>query len=158
MNIQLIRIDDRLIHGQVVLGWASHLNTKQIILCDDSVAANDWEKELYLSIIPKGMEAKILAVQELAELLKNEANDLSSAIILVNSPTTIEELLELGAPIKNVNVGGIHFKEGRKKILNYLYLNEDEVEAFKRCIEKGVHFECQDIPVCKRTPLAKLIE
>ncbi|MEJ2545817.1 MAG: PTS sugar transporter subunit IIB [Calditrichaceae bacterium] len=158
MNIQLIRIDDRLIHGQVVIGWAGHLKTKQIILCEDSVAENEWEKELYLSIVPDNIKAKIMTTAELAEYLKDSHLDLEKTIILVNSPRVIEKLIHLGAPINKVNVGGIHFKDGRKKVLNYLYLNEDEIDSFKRCIDKGVEFDCQDVPLCKRTPLGKLIQ
>ncbi len=158
MEIQLIRIDDRLIHGQVVIGWAGHLKTKQIILCEDSVAKNDWEKELYLSIVPQHIKAKIMTTVELAEYLKDSHLDLKKTIVLVNSPRVIENLIQLGAPINKVNVGGIHFKDGRRKILNYLYLNEEEINSFKRCIEMGVEFDCQDIPLCKRTPLRKLIQ
>ena len=158
MDIQLIRIDDRLIHGQVVIGWAGHLKTKQIILCEDSVAKNDWEKELYLSIVPEHIKANIMTTAELAEYLKDSHLDLKKTIILVNSPSVIEKLIQLGAPINKVNVGGIHFKDGRRKILNYLYLDDDEIASFKRCINKGVEFDCQDIPLCKRTPLGKLIQ
>lgn len=158
MDIQLIRIDDRLIHGQVVIGWAGYLKTRQIILCEDSVADNDWEKELYLSIVPKHIEAYVMTTKELAEYLKNPHLDLHKTIVLVNSPKVIEQLIQMGAPINKVNVGGIHFKDGRKKLLNYLYLNDDEIDSFKRCIDKGVEFDCQDIPLCKRTPLGKLIQ
>ena len=158
MDIQLIRIDDRLIHGQVVIGWAGYLKTRQIILCEDSVADNDWEKELYLSIVPKHIEAHVMTTKELAEYLKNSHLDLHKTIVLVNSPKVIEQLIQMGAPINKVNVGGIHFKDGRKKLLNYLYLNDDEIDSFKRCIDKGVEFDCQDIPLCKRTPLGKLIQ
>lgn len=158
MDIQLIRIDDRLIHGQVVIGWAGHLKTKQIILCEDTIAKNDWEKELYLSIVPEHIKAKIMTTAELAEYFKDSYLDLGKTIILVNSPRVIENLVQLGAPINKVNVGGIHFKDGRKKLLNYLYVNEDEIASFKRCIDKGVEFDCQDIPLCKRTPLRKLIQ
>ena len=158
MDIQLIRIDDRLIHGQVVIGWAGHLKTKQIILCEDTIAKNDWEKELYLSIVPEHIKAKIMTTAELAEYFKDSYLDLGKTIILVNSPRVIENLVQLGAPINKVNVGGIHFKDGRKKLLNYLYVNEDEIASFKRCIDKGVEFDCQDIPLCKRTTLRKLIQ
>jgi len=158
MNIQLIRIDDRLIHGQVVIGWAGHLKTRQIILCEDSIAQNEWEKELYLSIVPDNIKAKIMTTLELAEYLKDSHLDLEKTIILVNSPRVIEKLIKLGAPINKVNVGGIHFKDGRKKLLNYLYVDDDEIASFKRCIDKGVEFHCQDIPFCKQTPLRKLIQ
>lgn len=157
MNIQLVRIDDRLIHGQVVLGWARHLNTKRIILCDDTVASSDWEKELYLSMVPLDIEGLVLSVPELVEHIQTSDTDLSRTIILVNSPKTIEKLIDSGIALKQVNVGGIHFRQGRKKILNYLYLDEEEVQAFKRCIEKGVIFECQDVPVCKSSSLEKLL-
>ena len=158
MNIQLVRIDDRLIHGQVVIGWAGHLNTKRIILCDASVAENDWEKELYLSSVPEQIEAYVMTTAKTIKYINEHNDDLNSTMILVNSPLVIEDLIRNGIQIDKVNVGGIHFKEGRKKLLNYLYLNEDEINSFKRCIDHGVQFDCQDIPLCKRTPLSKLIQ
>jgi len=158
MNIQLVRIDDRLIHGQVVIGWAGHLNTKRIILCDASVAENDWEKELYLSSVPEQIEAYVMTTEQTINYINEHKDDLNSTMILVNSPVIIEDLIKNGIQIDKVNVGGIHFKEGRKKLLNYLYLNEDEINSFKRCIDHGVQFDCQDIPLCKRTPLSKLIQ
>jgi len=158
MNIQLVRIDDRLIHGQVVIGWAGHLNTKRIILCDASVAGNDWEKELYLSSVPEQIEAYVMTTAQTIKYINEHNDDLNSTMILVNSPLVIEDLIRNGIQIDKVNVGGIHFKEGRKKLLNYLYLNEDEINSFKRCIDHGVQFDCQDIPLCKRTPLSKLIQ
>jgi mannose/fructose/N-acetylgalactosamine-specific phosphotransferase system component IIB len=158
MNIQLVRIDDRLIHGQVVIGWAGHLNTKRIILCDASVAENDWEKELYLSSVPEQIEAYVMTTAQTIKYINEHNDDLNSTMILVNSPLVIEDLIRNGIQIDKVNVGGIHFKEGRKKLLNYLYLNEDEINSFKRCIDHGIQFDCQDIPLCKRTPLSKLIQ
>ncbi|HHJ53488.1 MAG TPA: PTS mannose/fructose/sorbose transporter subunit IIB [Caldithrix abyssi] len=156
--IQLFRIDDRLIHGQVVIGWATFLKTKQIVLCDDSVSENEWEKELYLSIVPDHMEAVVVNVAKLAEMLSDAETDLSKTIILVNGPQVMEQLLEHGASVERVNVGGIHYKEGRRKYLDYLYLNEEEVASFRRCMEKGVHFFCQDVPEARIIPLPKVFQ
>ncbi len=157
MGIQLFRIDDRLIHGQVVIGWASFLNSSKIILCDDSVSENEWEKELYLSIVPENIQSEVLDVPSMAQRLQDGAGDLKKAIILVSSPKVVEALLNAGVKLKQVNVGGIHFKEGRHKYLSYLYLDESEVSAFKRCIERGVRFECQDVPNSKKVPLEHIL-
>lgn len=146
MDIQLFRIDDRLIHGQVVIGWASYLHSKEIILCDNSVYANDWEKELYLSIVPEHIHPEVLDISHLKDLLRNGQIDLSKTIIVINSPVVVEKLLDAGLTLKNINVGGIHYKEGRKKYLPYLYLNDEEVESFRRCMAKGIVFQCQDVP------------
>lgn len=158
MDIQLFRIDDRLIHGQVVIGWAGYLRSEQIILCDDSVAANDWEKELYLSVVPEQIKAMVFSVSELTTHLLEDKDDYSKTIIVVNSPLIIERFLQAGVELKKVNIGGIHFKEGRKKYLPYLYLTEDEVDSFKRSTAKGVNFECQDMPASKAIPLSKVFE
>lgn len=157
MNIQLFRIDDRLIHGQVVIGWVSHLNSETIVLCDDSIYANDWEKELYLSIVPDNLNAYVLTIEGLVKELKNPNNDWGKTIILVGSPFVVEEILKHDVFIKKINVGGIHFKEGRKELLPFLFLNDDEIQSFKRLMEKGIHFYCQDVPTAKPIPLQKVL-
>ncbi len=156
INMQLFRIDDRLIHGQVVIGWASYLQSKQIILCDDSVCANEWERELYLSVVPEHMKAKVITVKELTELLSSDV-DLSQSIIVINSPMVLERMQQFGKAPAEVNVGGIHYKEGREQYLSYLYLNQDEVESFLRLIESGIIMNCQDVPGGKVTPLKAVL-
>ena len=157
-NIQLFRIDDRLIHGQVVIGWASKLNSDSIILCDNSVYENDWEKELYLSCAPKYLKITIFDVSGTINFLKTTDQDLSKTIILVNGPEAVEKLIEGGLQLQNINVGGMHFREGRKNFLPYLYLNDNEVNSFKRCIEKGVNFECLDVPTGNKVNLKNLLK
>lgn len=157
MNIQLFRIDDRLIHGQVVLGWAAFLHSRRIILCDDLVSENEWEKELYLSIVPSYIESLILTVRQTAELLKNNETDFSKTIILVNSPTVIEQILDLGIQLTKINVGGMHFQDSRKKYLPYLFLNEQEVESFYRIMKRGVQFNCLDVPQGKTVALENIL-
>ncbi len=158
MEIQLFRIDDRLIHGQVVIGWAQHLNSDTIVLCDDSVAANEWEKELYLSIVPDHIKAYVVGVDNLSKEAKKEDNDWGKTIILVNSPFTVEALWERHIVVRNVNVGGIHFKDGRREFLPYLFLNDEEINSFKRLMDKGVEFYCQDVPTAKPVSLKYVLE
>jgi len=157
MSIQLFRIDDRLIHGQVVIGWAGFLHSRKIILCDDSVCDNQWEKELYLSIVPDYIEAQILSVSETAELLKNPSSDLSNTIILVRAPDVVEELLRLGVRLSKINVGGLHFQEGREKYLPYIFLAESEVDSFMRLMKKGLRFDCLDVPQGKSVALETIL-
>ncbi len=157
MKVQLFRIDDRLIHGQVVIGWANFLNSEKVILCDDSVAENDWEKELYLSSVPEYLTASVLSIEQMAERLKAGEDDFSKTIVLVNSPFTVEKLVEQDANPETINVGGIHYKEGRREYLPYLFLNDQEVESFKKLMNQGIDFYCQDVPSARRIPLQKVL-
>ena len=157
MNVQLFRIDDRLIHGQVVIGWFNFLNSEKVILCDDSVAQNEWEKELYLSSVPDNVLAAVLSTDEMARQLKTSSIDLSKTIVLVNSPFVIETLVQKEAAPETVNVGGIHYKEGRREFLPYLFLNEQEIASFKKLMDLGIEFYCQDVPSAKPIPLQKVL-
>ncbi len=157
MSVQLFRIDDRLIHGQVAITWATALNSDSILLCDDSVCENEWEKELYLYASPEYLKISILCISETAQLLKEENRDLSKTILLVNSPFVIEALIKKGVTLNKVNVGGIHFREGRENLLPYLYLDEEEKTSFKRCLAQGIRFECLDVPTGNKIDLQKII-
>jgi PTS system mannose-specific IIB component len=157
MDLQLLRIDDRLIHGQVVIGWASKLNTREIVLCDDSVVENEWEKELYLACVPGPIAPRIMNVSDTAAYLKNDGNDLRRTILLVESPYVIEDLLDQGVPVEEVNVGGMHFKDQRRKFLPYLYMNDEEIEVFNRCMNRDVRFICLDVPNGKKIALERLL-
>lgn len=157
-NIQLFRIDDRLIHGQVVIGWASVLNSESIIVCDNSVYENEWAKELYLSCAPNSLKTTICNIPGTINLLKSPDKDLSRTIVLVNGPEAVEKLIDNGLHLEKINVGGMHFREGRKNFLPYLYLNDSEVNSFKRCMAKGVTFECLDVPTGNKINLKNLLK
>lgn len=158
MSVQLFRIDDRLIHGQVVLGWANYLRSKHVILCDNLVRNNEWERELYLLVVPDYLTCDVFGTEETSHFMRDHSQDMEHTILVVNSPEIIEELLELGVNQDLINVGGIHFKHGRKKYLPYLYLSDEEVLSFRRCMAKGIQFECQDMPNSKKLPLEEIIK
>ncbi len=156
MSVQLLRIDDRLIHGQVVIGWANYLQSRQIILCDDSICENDWERELYLSVVPEQMDARVITIKELVAM-NDEGTDFSHSIVVIKSPLILEKLILQGFVPSEVNVGGIHYKEGREPYLSYLYLDPEEVASFLRLIESGMILNCQDVPGGKITPLKTVL-
>jgi mannose/fructose/N-acetylgalactosamine-specific phosphotransferase system component IIB len=150
MDVQLFRVDDRLIHGQVVIGWVKYLKSKRIILCDSDVVKNKWEKELYLSCVPKNLEAIVFNLKETAAYLLNKIQQNDKTIVLVKSPITIARLIDVGYIPKEVNLGGMHYAENRKKYLPYLFLSPAEIECLKLVQKKGIYIYCQDIPTSKK--------
>lgn len=158
MPIVLYRIDERLIHGQVVTGWGNSLGLNRIVLANDQVASNPWERELYLACVPPEIKTTIHSVDEAINLIFQDGFKKEKTIILVDSPFDILRMVEGGIQIDWVNVGGIHSKKGRKKILPYLYLSKEEISAFKRLFLLGVRCECRDVPLAERKDLSTLLE
>ncbi len=158
MPILLYRIDERLIHGQVVVGWGNSLRLDRIVLANDKVASDPWERELYLACVPPQMEATIHSVDEVTDVIFQDRFKKSKTILLVDSPFDILRMAEKGVQIDWINVGGIHSKKGRKKILPYLYLAPEEICVFKKLFILGIRCECRDVPLAEKKDLSTLLE
>ena len=158
MDVQLFRIDDRLIHGQVVLGWAKPLQSKRILLCDNDVYNNDWEKELYCNCVPDNLEALVCNVDETLRLLSSEDKLKNKTIVLVKEPIVVVDIVKKGYLPASVNLGGLHFFDQRKKYLPYVYLNEEEIKQIHWLLDKGISIYCQDIPTSKIIKVSDLID
>lgn len=157
MSIILYRVDERLIHGQVVVGWGKSLPIERIVLANDEVASNTWERELYLACVPPEIKTTILSVNDASIRISENGFAEEKTLVLVDSPFDILRMLEQGVTINTVNVGGVHFKSDRKKILPYLYLSEEEIFAFKKIMAAGIRCECQDVPLAEKRDLAILL-
>jgi len=158
MSIMLYRVDERLIHGQVVVGWGNRLEFNRVVLVNDQVASNPWERELYLSCVPPDMKATILSVNEaVSEILQDEFAT-ERTVVLVDSPFDVLTMVKKGVKLDSVNVGGVHSKAGRKKILPYLFLSPEEISAFRRIISTGIRCECRDVPLAEKHDLSVLLD
>jgi mannose/fructose/N-acetylgalactosamine-specific phosphotransferase system component IIB len=144
--IALFRVDDRLIHGQVVLGWGSALKPDRIILADDDVASDEWEKDLYASAVPQEIKVSILSITEAAAQLKRGIFDGEKVILLVRHPKQVIALMDLGLPVSEVNVGGLHYREGREKILENVYLDAGERAIMRELVKRGVSLDGRALP------------
>jgi PTS system mannose-specific IIB component/fructoselysine and glucoselysine-specific PTS system IIB component len=158
VGVELYRIDDRLIHGQVVVGWGQPMRLGFIALVDDEVAGSDWEQELYRMGVPPEMDVYFATVQEAASRLGEWRRDPRPGILLTGDIHTMARLVEACPEIRTVNLGGIHHREGRSIRLRYCYLTPDEEAALRRLQERGVTITAQDVPSARPIPLADVLE
>jgi len=157
MPIVLIRIDDRLIHGQVTVGWGSYLNPDRIVLVSDEIVQNEWEKELYQNCVPFNIAISILNIDETIDALKKKTFDTERVIILGESPEIFVELVKKGAEFQQINIGGMHYNENKLKILSYVFVSKKDIEDFKYLQEKQIELICQDLPQAKKDNLSDLL-
>jgi mannose/fructose/N-acetylgalactosamine-specific phosphotransferase system component IIB len=150
--IELFRIDDRLIHGQVVVGWGQPLDLTFIVLVDDEVASSEWEQELYRMGVPPEMDVHFHTVDEAAERLTSYQRDERRGALLTGDIETMARLIELTGAIARVNLGGIHHRTGRTQRLRYVFLAPDEEQALRSLAARGVDVSAQDVPAAR--PLA----
>jgi PTS system mannose-specific IIB component/fructoselysine and glucoselysine-specific PTS system IIB component len=156
--IELYRIDDRLIHGQVVVGWGQPMSIGFIALVDDEVAASDWEQELYRMGVPPDMDVFFASVDQAAERLEAWRHDQRPGILLTADVDTMRRLIERANGIRAVNLGGIHHRAGRVERLRYLYLTPDEERELRTLEARGIAVTAQDVPSARPLPLHDLLD
>ncbi|HXF25011.1 MAG TPA: PTS sugar transporter subunit IIB [Gemmatimonadaceae bacterium] len=158
MPIALYRIDDRLIHGQVVVGWGQPLDLGFILLVDDAVAESDWEQELYRLGVPPSMDVYFASTSEAAREIAKYASDRRTGMVLTG---TVEAMLQLVRtavlPITSVNVGGIHHREDRTQKMRYVFLTKAEEQDLRSMAELGVVVTAQDVPSAPSHSLEELL-
>ena len=145
MNISLLRIDSRLIHGQVATSWAKAVKCEAIFAVNDDVANDPLRRDLLLQIAPEHLKAYVIPVEKAIKVYHNPKYAGKNILWLVTNPTDIVRLIEGGVKIDKVNVGGMTFREGDKMLSQAVAVNPTDVEAFKQLLDKGVELSLQQV-------------
>jgi PTS system mannose-specific IIB component/fructoselysine and glucoselysine-specific PTS system IIB component len=156
--IDLYRIDDRLVHGQVVVGWGQPLNITFIVLVDDVIAASAWEQELYTMGAPPEMTVTFESVDSAADNLAQYQARAAHGILLTEDVATMRRLVEKAGTVHEVNLGGIHHRQGRTARLRYVFLAPDEEESLRALAAKGVAITARDVPAAAPVPLDAVLD
>lgn len=154
MPIVLCRIDDRLIHGQVVLGWGRPLGIERIVLVNDDVAANPWEQDLYRMAVPPEIELQFASTAGAAAELGSWRTARPRTLLLTGDIATMQALYAAdGQALHEINLGGIHHRPGRRQRLPYLYLSDEERAGLIALESSGARVSAQDVPTAAAVPL-----
>ena len=146
MPVVLARIDDRLIHGQVTMGWSRQLRPDRILLANNAIAADPWQSRVYAASVPPEIRVSILPVAKAAAELASPANLDERILLLTGSVGEMNELVRIGAPVSVVNVGGLHFSAGKKEMLPFVFVDESDLKAFGRLLDMGATLSAQQVP------------
>ncbi len=156
MDIQLIRVDDRLIHGQVVVGWVKALNIGLLAVVNDTIAADKMQINLMRMAVPSGLKVAFWTVDQAAEACREEASK-DRALLLFSNPRDVVSFTEKGGFLTSVNVGGMHFCEGKKQVAKTVCVDENDILAFQSLKARGVELEVRAVPGDLRESLEKFI-
>ncbi|HUI46220.1 MAG TPA: PTS sugar transporter subunit IIB [Nitrospirota bacterium] len=156
--IVFIRIDDRLIHGQVVEGWVNYLKASCLLVADDAVASNSLQRSIMELAVPQGLKVMIGSVEEICGRLRTPALDTERVILLFSNPVDVLRAIKAGMDCPSLNVGGMHFTPGKRKLMEVLAVNEGDLEALREISGKGVKIDIQTVPTQRPIPLGKILD
>lgn len=155
MSVLLFRVDERLIHGQVVVGWARRLGPRCIIVVDDEIAGDPQEQSIYRTGLPDGIRAVFWTERQAREELTATVDSGEPTFVLTSSLAAMARLARDGTKIEEINVGGIHRREGRRRVLPYVSLDEADARLIEELERDGIRVIGQDVPTAARVRLSE---
>jgi PTS system mannose-specific IIB component/fructoselysine and glucoselysine-specific PTS system IIB component len=159
MSIVLFRVDERLIHGQVVVGWGTQLRPDRIVVVDDALARSDWEQELYTLGLPDELTSDFETVAQAREHLPDWRAAAARIFVLTRDVASMRRLAQGGCLRGDeVNIGGLHHADGRRAVLPYVFLSDDEVHELAALSEEGAIVSARDLPNARRVELQQLLK
>lgn len=154
-NIVLARIDDRLIHGQVMTAWLQEVKATEIVIIDNDTASSSFLSTIMKQAVPSETEVTILNEEDAIDYLKNEDNN-NKLLLLAKTPFVFEKIISNDISIDELNVGGIGAKPGRSKLYRNISASDEEKEALKKINSGGTDVFIQVIPSDKRIEYADI--
>lgn len=153
-----VRIDERLIHGQVATMWTNLLNIQRIIVVDDEVIKSTTEKEVLKMAKPASVKLSILSERGASERIVAGKYDDENVLILVKNPLTILSLVNNGVNVEEIIVGNLSKKEGGRVITRSININKEDENAFEELNEKGIKIYSQMVPNDAKKDFIKLMK
>ena len=158
MSVVLLRVDERLVHGQVTVGWGMRLRPARYVVVDDDLAEAQWEQDLFRLGVPAESEVEFIAVEEARSRFQDWDGAPSSTVLLTRD---LDHMLRLarGGVLegREVNLGGIHHAPGRDRVLPYLFLSTEDRDRIRDLLAEGVRVEARDLPDAPRTRAGNLL-
>lgn len=160
MRVAAVRIDDRLIHGQVVTAWIGAVGAKAIIVADDVAATDQMQQMLLKMATPAALRLLILPISKVMEFLTSDSSN-DSALVIVRTPAAAHQLLDEGLHVDSINVGNISNSRsltGRTKLLQYIYVEELDIQHLRAIAARNVKLDARAIPADRSLDPLALIE
>ncbi|OGL43218.1 MAG: hypothetical protein A2W05_09645 [Candidatus Schekmanbacteria bacterium RBG_16_38_10] len=146
MNSVFFRVDDRLIHGQVVEGWAKFLHATKIIVIDDKVAADSFQKSIMEIAVPSDIKVCITTVEDSANEIRTCSEKKENTVALFSNLEDVFRAVTSGIKLDKLNLGGLRFEKGKKSISKTIFLNEHDAELLEKLLHMGIEINIQSIP------------
>ncbi len=140
----ILRIDDRLIHGQVVAGWARPLGIEILMLASDTISQDPWASNAYQLAIPEGIAFNCISIEQCLRLV--ETHNKKRMMIIVESVGDAQRLLKKRLIVKEVNIGGLGYRENTREIAPYIYLSPSDIESVVQLFQMGIRVIGKQLP------------
>ncbi len=144
-NILLTRVDNRLVHGQVGGVWVNHLGANLIVVANDEAAKDPVQQNLMEMVVPESIGIRFFSLAKTIAVI-HKAAPRQKIFLVCKTPQDALTLLKGGVPLGKLNIGNMHYAEGKKKISTAVAVDDDDLQTFRELVAAGVEIEVRTVP------------
>ena len=144
-NIVLVRIDNRLLHGQVAVTWSHHAGGNLILVANDDASEDAVRQSVMDMAAPAGMATRYFSIRKTINVI-HQASPTQKIVLIVETPQDVLKLAQGGVPFSHVNVGNMHFIEGKNQIHKSVSVDQSDIDTFRALDEMGINCSIQQVP------------
>ena len=140
------RVDNRLVHGQIIATWMPHLRLQRILIVSDAVPNNTLQMTMFRMAIPQSIQFEALPIKSAARTLAARAYGNERVLVLIETIADAVRLFNSGNPFALLNIGNVHHAVNRRRFTNAVYLAEVELEQLRSLMDRGTRIEIRSLP------------
>jgi len=156
-TLVLVRIDDRLIHGQVAIGWVKAVSPDAIVVANDAVAADSLQRNLMELATPPNLQVVICRVDEVAGVLAQDSLSGRRLLLLFSTPQDVLKAVASGLAVQKINLGGMRFKPGKRQIMKAVSIDDQDAATFKELLARRIRVTVQMVPTDEPVDIVKYL-
>ncbi len=157
MKIMLTRIDDRLIHGQVTIGWSKEFNISRIIVVNDKVYKDKIRSKLLKQVSPLDITSHVVNIKKFIKVYNNPKYSKDKVILLFTNPNDVLKIIKKGVNINSINIGGMSYKKNKIQITDTISVNKKDVISFYKLNNMKIKLEIRKLPNDKKINLIEIL-
>lgn len=155
-NIVLSRIDERLVHGQVGVQWVGFVDANIIVVANDEVAEDSIQQSLMEMVIAEGIAIRFWSIQKVIDNI-HKASERQKILLVAKTPSDFLRMVQGGVPIQEINIGNMHYVDGKKQIHKTVSVNAQDIESFQQLKKHNVKCRVQGVPTESATDIFELL-
>lgn len=141
------RIDNRLVHGQVIEAWLPHTKASILVIANDEVADQELRQQIMLMAVPSRVQTEFLHIAELPGFIKLQERFTNNVLVILATCQDARRAYELGVPINSCNIGNLHYSKGKRQICSHVALSPDDEDCLRYFESHDVELDFRCIPV-----------
>ncbi len=158
MKLMLVRIDDRLIHGQVSTGWSKEFKISRIIVINDKISKDKMRVKLLKQVSPPNITAHVINIEKFIKVYNNPKYFGEKVLLLFTNPKDIIKIIKKGVKINSINIGGMSYLKNKKQITDAISVNKSDIKSFYKLHKMNIELEVRKVPNDKKINLIDILK